>query len=94
LMHGIEKPLFKFTCVFGARYERQGDQSMPWENFTTVMAVTHLVPYLREFVSNVTNRSLAPALILPPINAHALLAEFEKRRQQSNPPLSPSEKPA
>ena len=82
LMHGIETPLFKFTCEFLARYTRRDDANMAWNEFTSAMALAHIIPFLREYVSNITNRLPAPVLILPPINTHAMIADYEKRRQQ------------
>jgi len=83
IMHGIEKPLFNFTCEYIARYERQGENSLPWSEFTTPLALAHLVPYLREFISNVTNRLPAPVLMLDPINTGAMMADYIRRSQQS-----------
>lgn len=84
LMYGIEKPLFNFTCVFIARYERKDDQAMQWRDFTSAMALAHIIPYLREFVSNMTNRLPAPVLMLVPLNTHAMIADYEHRRQQAD----------
>jgi len=81
MMHGIEKPLFKFTCQFVARYTRR-DDGMAWKDFTSAIALAHIIPYLREFVSNITNRLPVPVLILPPINTNAMIADYEKRKQQ------------
>ena len=81
LMYGIEKPLFKFTCGFAARYKCKGEDAMPWVEFTDAMALAHIVPYLREFVSNMTNRMPVPVLILDPVNVHALIVDYVARKQ-------------
>jgi len=84
MMHGIEKPLFKFTCEFIAIYKREDDQSMPWKDLTSAMALAHIIPYLREFVSNMTNRLPAPIIMLDPLNTHAMITDYEHRRHQAD----------
>ena len=93
LMYGIENPLFKFTCQFIARYTRQ-DDSMAWKDFTSAIALAHIIPYLREFVSNITNRLPAPVLMLNPINTHAMVAEYEERKQRAEASAQVPQKPA
>lgn len=83
VMHGVENPLFNFTCQFVVRYERHSDDSMPWDQFSTATALAHIIPYLREFVSNMTNRLPAPLLMIDAINTHALIADFEQRTKAS-----------
>jgi len=57
LMGGIEKPPFDFTCTFMAVYSVMDDEAnMTWKEFTDVMALAHVIPFLREFVANMTNR--------------------------------------
>lgn len=80
MMHGIEKPVFKLTCQFIVRYTRR-DDSMAWKDFSSAIALAHIIPYLREYVSNITNRLPAPVLILDPINTHAMIAEYEERQK-------------
>jgi len=82
LMHGMENPLFKFTCQFVVRYTRQ-DSSMVWKDFTSPVALAHIIPYLREYVSNITNRLPTPVLLLNPINTHAMIAEYEDRKRRA-----------
>lgn len=84
VMHGVENPLFKFTCQFVARYEQQGAESMPWNEFSTATALAHIIPYLREFVSNMTNRLPAPVLMLDPINTNAMIADYEQRQKAAD----------
>lgn len=83
VMHSIEKPLFNFTCEFFVRYTRQDDTSMAWKDFSSAMALAHIIPYLREYVSNITNRLPASVLILPPINTNAMIAEYENRKRRA-----------
>jgi len=82
VMHGVEKPLFKFTCEFIAKYVRREETSMDWKDFSSAMALAHIIPYLREYVSNITNRLPAPVLMLDPINTHAMIADFEERSRR------------
>ncbi len=83
VMHGVEKPLFKFTCDFLARYTRRDDADMAWKEFSSAMALAHIIPYLREYVSNTTNRLPTPVLMLDPINTYNMIADFEERAKQA-----------
>lgn len=91
--HGVEKPFLNFTCQFVARYVRPNDACLPWKDFSSAVALAHIIPYLREFVSNITGRLPAPVLMLNPINTHAMVADFEKRKGQvalPSVPVTPS----
>lgn len=79
VMYEVEKPLFNFTCQFVVRYERQGQDSMAWSEFSTATALAHIIPYLREFVSNMTNRLPAPVLMIDAINTKAMIEDYEQR---------------
>jgi len=83
LMYGIENPMLKFTCEFLARYTRREEANMECKDFTSAMALAHIIPYLREYVSNITNRLPAPVLILNPINTNVMIAEYEDRKQRT-----------
>jgi hypothetical protein len=85
LMKGIKTPSFKFTCSFLAEYSRSDDANMTWEEFTDAHALTHIIPFVREFVVNLTTRMVVPRLTIPPINAYALLADYEKEQTQGSP---------
>lgn len=82
-MHGVENPLFKFSCEFVARYERQGDDSMQWQDFGNATALAHIIPYLREFISNMTNRLPAPVLMIDPINTNTMIEDYEQRQKKT-----------
>jgi hypothetical protein len=88
LMKGLEKPPCKFTCSYLATYTRSQDSNMTWEEFKDHIAVAHLIPFVREFVSNITTRMPLSGLMLPPINTHELVAEYLQ------PTLEPSTKVA
>ena len=96
VMHGIEKPLFKLTCEFFARYTRRDNANMEWKDFTSPMALAHIIPYLREYVTNITNRLPVPVLMLNPVNTHAMIADYEdrKRRTEEAKAAQPQQKPA
>ena len=82
LMKGIQKPPFRLTCSFLAGYSRPTDANMKWEEFSDVHALTHIIPFLREFVVNMTSRMSVPKLSIPPINAHLLIAEYQREQEQ------------
>lgn len=86
LMGGVENPPFEFKCSFVAHYSREEDSAMSWDEFTDAMALTHIVPFLREFLSNMTNRMPMPTLILPPTNVFVLLDDFAKLQAENTPP--------
>ena len=84
VMHGVAKPLFKFTCDFIVQYVRHDDSSMAWKDFSSAMALAHIVPYLREYVSSTTARLPAPMLMLDPINTNAMIADYEGRKRRAS----------
>lgn len=88
LMQGMENPPCKFQCTFIATYTRSAepDQNMTWDEFKDHIAVAHLIPYVREFVSNMTTRLPLSVLMLPPVNTLKLLSEY---RQLSLPKAEP-----
>ena len=86
LMHMIDTPMFKFTCDFAAYYERRNEESMAWKDFSSPVALAHIMPYLREFVNNITHRLPAPVLVLDPINTRAMIREYQQRPEAPQPP--------
>lgn len=82
LMSGIDKPVFRFTCEFMVTYTRNENSSMQWKDFSNAVALAHVIPYLREYVSNITNRLPAPILILHPLNTHAMVANYEAHKRE------------
>src|ERR1022692_3070616 len=68
LMMGVEKPPCKFQCTFAATYTRPSEQNMTWEEFQDHVALAHIIPYVREFVSNITARLPLSVLMVPPVN--------------------------
>ena len=78
LTSGIENPPFEFNCSFLAHYSQDDDANMTWDEFADPIALSHIVPYLREFISNMTNRMPIPILMIPPINAYLLISEYNE----------------
>lgn len=79
LMYGIEDAPCEFTCTYTAHYFRRPDANMTWDDFNDGMALSHVIAYLREFVMNVTTRSVLPRIFLAPMNAHALAKRYRLR---------------
>jgi len=78
LVKGIATPPCRFTCAFLVKYSRAADSNMTWDEFKDFHAVAHLIPYLRELISNITTRMPLPMLMLPPVNVHRLLKEYRE----------------
>ncbi len=73
----VEDPVLNFQCKFGAFYRHEEAANMDWEDFSNEHAVAHMIPYVREFISNITWRMPLPRLNLPPINAYRLIEEYK-----------------
>jgi hypothetical protein len=86
LMTGIENPPCKFQCTFAATYTRSPEPNMTWEEFQDHVAVAHIIPYVREFVSNITTRLPLSVLMVPPVNTHKMLAEYRQLTLQKAVP--------
>lgn len=85
LFHGIEKPPCRLRCSFVAYYKRTDLSSMTWTDFSDALAVAHIVPYVREFVSSVTLRMPLRPLVLQPTNAYTLVDAYNARQAQPAP---------
>jgi preprotein translocase subunit SecB len=60
---------FKFRAIYQASFKTVGDnQSLPIEQFAEHQAPAFVMPYIRELLSNLSNRSIYPVLNLPPVN--------------------------
>jgi hypothetical protein len=69
IMHEVEDPLFSMICNFVVVYKQDSkSKNMTWDEFKNPIAVAHIIPYLREFVSNMTNR-----MPIPILNYHRLI---------------------
>ena len=78
LMKGVENPPCKFQCAFLATYTRSPESNMTWDEFHDHIAVAHLIPFVREFVSNITNRLPLPVLMIPPLNTNQMVKEYQQ----------------
>ena len=89
LMDKIENPPCRFDCTFVATYTRGPDSEMKWEEFQDHVAIAHLIPYLREFVSNMTTRLPFSVLMIPPMNTSKMLEEYRSSRMQTKATPAP-----
>jgi preprotein translocase subunit SecB len=80
LMKNIKPAPFEFKCDFCITYEREEHANMTWDEFKDIHALTHVIPYIREFIVNMTSRMLVPTLTIPPVNVFALLDEYATRK--------------
>ena len=76
LMSGIKNPVCQLTCTYLAVYTRPESANMNWAEFSNAMALTHLIPFLREFIVDMMSRMPIPVLILPPINVPAMIEQY------------------
>jgi len=83
LMRGVENPMLLFTCEFVAHYARKDDSGLAWKDFSSALALAHIIPYLREYVNNITNRLPTPVLMLAPLNTYAMIADYEECRHRA-----------
>ncbi len=83
LMSGIEKPMFRFTARYVAVYTKTEGDETAWNDFSDGNALSHIVPYLREYVSSVTIRMPIAPLYLRPLNCYALVEAFLARQKNS-----------
>jgi preprotein translocase subunit SecB len=88
LMRGIENPPCKFQCTFMATYTRSSEPNMNWDEFQDHIAVAHIIPYVREFVSNITARLPLSVLMVPPVNTSALVEEYRQLTLQKAVPAT------
>ena len=93
LMHEVTNPPCMLKCTLMAAYNRTKDSSMTWAQFSDVMAVTHMIPYVRELASSVTLRMPLKPLVIPPTNVHLLVARHNERASPK-PQIEPQQKKA
>lgn len=82
LMHNIQNPCCDLECTFVAIYSKTSETTVSWDDFSDGLAVAHIIPYLREFISNITNRMPVPPLTLKPVNAFTLVDAFHSRQKE------------
>lgn len=81
IMSRVRKPVMAFECSFALVYK--GDEEGR-KRLKEHIVVAHSIPYLREFVSNVTMRSPLPALVIAPVNAPELWREYCEKHSEKN----------
>lgn len=79
LFHGVEKPAMELSCTYVAIYT--GDTVEDFNILKDKIVVSHIIPYLREFIAGLTMRSVLPPLTIPPINTAMLLDDYETRKK-------------
>lgn len=79
IMSRVRKPVMAFECTFALGYK--GDEEGR-KRLKEHIVVAHSIPYLREFVSNVTMRSPLPVLVIAPVNAPELWREYCKKHSK------------
>ena len=79
-MYGVADPKFRLTAKFCARYRKDKQEGLSWDAFSNGVALAHTVPYLREFISNMTGRLPLPPLYIKALNTFLLVEDFNKRQ--------------
>lgn len=85
-MYGVDKPKFRLTAKFCARYRKEGQNGLSWDAFSDGVALAHTIPYLREFISNMTGRLPLPPLYIKALNTFQLVEDFKKRQNSVSSP--------
>lgn len=76
LMFEVKDPVFDLNCRLGLYYKAASQQDL--DTLKDHIIVAHAIPYLREFVANLTMRTPLSPLYLSPVNAHELWGRYEK----------------
>ncbi|MDR2849953.1 MAG: hypothetical protein LBW77_05370 [Verrucomicrobiota bacterium] len=79
LMLNVPDPVCTLECTFAAIYSKPATAAVQWSDFSDGLAVAHMVPFVREFIANVTNRMPLPPLLMKPVNAFVLVEEYKGR---------------
>jgi len=86
-----ERPPIQFEFAVAGRFAVTETPNLSLDEFAVDHAPAHLVPYIRELISNITMRSSLPALSIGPLNVKAMVesgsatfevSESEKEEQQ------------
>ncbi len=86
LLGGVEAPACTLRCTFEATYS--GEVKENFDSIKDHVAIAHLIPFVREFVWNVTSRLPITALMIPPIQTHRMVDDYKKRTAEK--PVSSS----
>jgi hypothetical protein len=88
LMHDVQNPACRFFCTYSATYTRNAESAMIWDEFKDHLVVAQIIPFVREFICNITARLPFGPLVIPPTNTHILVKEFNQRK--TSPAAPPS----
>jgi|GEM_PF-1453684 len=77
LTAGVSPSPLTFKCLFLSGYYR--DEVSDWIDLKDHVALAHVFPYLREFVSNMTSRMMFPVLMIPPMDVNQMLSAYNER---------------
>ena len=78
LLDGVKEPACTFRCTFASTY-RTAKSNGDWEAIKEHVAVAHLIPFVREFIWNLTSRMPLGALMIAPMNTHRMVEAFRSR---------------
>ena len=79
LFKGIKGSPLLFQFAMAALYKREGENSMPFDDLEDHVLLAHIIPFVREFVANMTSKLPGHnQLLLPLINTKGLLDEWKK----------------
>ena len=81
-----DDPGLKVECTFCVHYLKDENAKFEWKDFGDHMALAHILPFAREFISSVTNRMPVPPLIIPPFNTFALVEEYKQAHPVESAP--------
>lgn len=78
LMSKVKKPMFLMKCSLELSYELDTNGK---ELLKDYIVIAHAIPYLREFVSNLTGRTASRALFIDPVNTKVLWNEYNSQQK-------------
>jgi hypothetical protein len=89
LMSGMAVSACSFNCKFSIEYSLD-DEPNNWDRLKDHVVIAHVLPFLREFVWNVTVRMPIGGVMINPLNTLLLLEEFKSRSSGSDGRLTPT----
>lgn len=81
-----DDPGLKVECTFCVSYLKEANAKFEWKDLGDHLALAHILPFAREFISSVTNRMPVPPLIIPPFNTYALVEEYKRKHAVASAP--------
>ena len=80
LMEDVEEAVMAFVCRYRIQYSAKAKEE--FKVLTDPLILAHIIPYLREHVSNMTMRSRFPVLFLESINTNVLLKNYQEKKDK------------